>query len=415
MWPQIIKTVTDLRSKGWRYWARVMVIACSGVALSRWLADRPPAWMLEWQLQVYQALSTAGPHAPDIGHIRVVEITDEEFWKGELQGRRPLKRTYIAALLSQLCRDGAQAIALDIDMRSPLPDGTVLNHKDYQAETDHLAKTIQDVSQHCKVVLARTLNCPSPPNGKCTREPSVLDPYRFDPQQVTWGYINLNSDIRQVPLRRANVESGTLDSLAQATALADGGVRALQLQSPQQFPYGSFIPEATFSRSNAVFAARDVLLNRDARISSAIHGKTILVGGSWHAYAYGRGPLLDSFLSPAGTLPGVFLHANYAAAILDGRTYPPAGTVVTAACELIIVTAVAVVFALPTSWKRRWYRLLVMLLILTLLAYTLFQNLGIFLELTIPVLLLIGHALLDEYLKMRDELIQLRRRVAPRA
>jgi len=407
-----LKTLaTDLKEKGRSYWVRVAVIACAGIALGRWLADKPPQWMLELQLPIYQVLSTAGPHAADVGHIRVVKITDEEFWKGELQGRRPLKRTYLAALVGQLCRDSAHAIALDIDMRSPVPDGTILNHKDYQSETDELATAIQEASQHCKIVLARTLNCPNPPNGTCTKEPSVLDSYRFDAGKVTWGYINLSSDIRQVPLRRANVEHGGLDSLSQATAIADGGTRARELKSPQQFPYSSFIAEKRFNQSNAVFAARDVLQNQDPGVAPAISGMTVIIGGSWHAYAYGRGPPVDSYLSPVGTLPGVFLHANYAAAILDGRTYPPAGTTLTVLIELIIVSVVAVVFALAMSRQRRWSLLGLLSVLLMVVSYTFWQNFGLFLEATIPVLLLLAHSFLDGFLKMRDELAQLRLRV----
>jgi CHASE2 domain-containing sensor protein len=402
---------SQLRSRGGWYWVRVVAVSCLGLLLSRWLSVNSPRWAQGLQLPVYQFLSTSGPRQPEFQHLAIVEITDEEFWKGELAGRRPVKRTYIANLVAHLCDQGAQVVALDFDLRSPLPDGSLLNHADYKEETDALARAIQRTPSSCKIVLARTLDCPDPPAGECTSEPSVLDSYTFDPSRVSWGYINLPADARQIPLRRANAAHGTLDSFAQAIAIADSPELAAKLRSPRDFRYGSFISVKGFEDAHAVFTAQDVLRDSSSG-SSALTHKTVVVGGAWHESEYGRGRLIDSHSAPVGPVPGVFLHANYAAALLDGRAYPQASRAFSIAVDVLALGLVAVIFALPGSWGRRWSRIGVFAVILAVVSYLFWQNLGVFLEITVPVILLLGHALVDEYLEMREELVTLRQKVA---
>jgi CHASE2 domain-containing sensor protein len=401
----------QLRGRGGWYWARVVVVSCLGLLLSRWLSDNSPRWAQGMQLPVYQVLSTSGPREAEFQHLAIVEITDEEFWKGELAGRRPVKRAYIANLVTHLCNQGAQVVALDFDLRSPLPDGSLLNHPDYKEETDTLARAIQRTPPSCKIVLARTLHCPDPPAGACTSEPSVLDSYAFDANRVSWGYINLPADARQIPLRRANVAHGTLDSFAQAIAIADSPQLAAKLRLPQDFRYGSFISLKAFEDAHAVFTAQDVLRDTSTGSADLMH-KTVVVGGAWHANEYGRGLLIDSHAAPVGPVPGVFLHANYAAALLDGRAYPQASRAFSVVVDVLALALVAVIFALPASWARRWTRIAMFAVILGVVSYLFWQNLGVFLEITVPVILLLCHALVDEYLEMREELVALRQKVA---
>ncbi len=366
--------------------------------------------MLNFRLAAFRLLMSSSPRPPQIGHLAIAVISDEEYWGSELAGRKPTKRRYIAGLVRSLCQSGATVIALDFDLRAPLPGGK--DFPDYESETSDLAKAISDSSEHCRIVLPATLNCPNPPDGKCTREPSVLDPYALaQSNAVTWGYINLPSDVRQIPLRRANVESGTLDSFSQAIAVADSPYVASRLTAPRRFPYGGFISDKTFEGSGAVLHSRDLLPAPAAALARLLRGKTVVVGGSWHQYAYQRGPMVDSHLSPVGTIPGVYLHANYAAAILDGRTYVAASSILSESLEALLVASIAVFFAVPIQWGRRWLWIGALGLGLIIASYLLWQNFGIFLEATIPAILLLGHALLDEYLKMREELASLRAEV----
>lgn len=367
--------------------------------------------MLELRLAAYQILSKTGPRTAQIGHLAVVEIPDEEYWKGTLAGRRPIKRDYVARMVKALCDGGALVVALDFDLRSPAQDGSLPNHPDYRPETDELAHEIREASGLCRIVLPRTLNCPNPPDGKCTREESVLDSYSFDPKRVTWGYINLPTDVRQIPLRRDNVEAGTIDSFSQAVAAADSPNAFGHLKTIREFPFGSFISEDSFRASGAVLRAQDILKDDAQQLATAVGGKTVLVGASWHSNAFGRGPIVDSHISPVGPVPGVFIHANYAAALLDGRAYEPVGEFFTSLVDVVIVGFVAVFFALPMALWQRWGWITVLAAGLALVSYVCWQNFGLFVEATIPAVLLLAHSLFDSYVKMREELSELRARL----
>src|ERR1700722_8174105 len=115
MTPQII--AKELRQKSAWYWARVVCVAGAGLFLNAWLASHPPQWMLELRLAAYQILSKSGPRTAQIGHLTIVEISDEEYWKGTLAGRRPIKRDYLASVVKALCDGGAQVVGLDFALR----------------------------------------------------------------------------------------------------------------------------------------------------------------------------------------------------------------------------------------------------------------------------------------------------------
>src|ERR1700678_3048380 len=89
----------ELRKKGKWYWIRVLCIACISLAVNSRLASHTPQWMRALSFATYQILSQAGPRTAEIGHSAIVEIGDEEYWKGTLAGRRPIKRRYIADLV----------------------------------------------------------------------------------------------------------------------------------------------------------------------------------------------------------------------------------------------------------------------------------------------------------------------------
>ena len=57
----------------------------------------------------------------------LVLIGDDEFWLGELSGRRPVKRSYLAIIVRALDSESVNAsvIALDFDLRLPKPNATV--------------------------------------------------------------------------------------------------------------------------------------------------------------------------------------------------------------------------------------------------------------------------------------------------
>ena len=78
------------------------------------------------------------------------------------------------------------------------------------------------------------------------------------------------------------------------------------------------------------------------------------------------------------------------------------------AWKYFVIVLLAILFARRVDWSRRWLQIAAVGVVLAVLSYVFLQNLGIFLEVLIPAALLLAHALLDEYLHMRKELVTLR-------
>src|SRR3981081_3633467 len=117
-----------LRKKGFVHWLIVLLLTGIGIYLERVL-DEMNAWV-ETRYKIYQwqqeHLSNPKTHAE---WLAVIQIGDEEYWKGELDGRTPIKRDYLAKLLRILNTGEPLAIALDFDFRSPMPDGSLIDNK----------------------------------------------------------------------------------------------------------------------------------------------------------------------------------------------------------------------------------------------------------------------------------------------
>ena len=133
----------------------------------------------------------------------------------------------------------------------------------------------------------------------------------------------------------------------------------------------------------------------------------MIVGADWSQYAYRRGKLTDLHQSPVGEIPGVYLHANYAAALIDSRLYRSMGRWVAMGIEAVLVAFVAVLFAVRLSPRDRVLYLSGAALGLVVVAYLSWQNFGLFIEPIIPIILLVLHWLYDENRHMRAELQRL--------
>src|SRR5579871_1735975 len=71
---------------------------------------------------VFQHLTHSATNPTQPGNVRLVIIRDDAFWKAPLNHRTPTNRHYLAGLMRALKTAGASVIALDFDLRSPLPD-----------------------------------------------------------------------------------------------------------------------------------------------------------------------------------------------------------------------------------------------------------------------------------------------------
>src|SRR5438270_461417 len=154
MWPWLRNIGLDVARKGSRYWTFAALFILAGVAASGYL-DRHYL-LLGPRYAAYQLLQRTAPGA-NRHALRVVFVSvgDDEFWKGELERRIPVKRDYLARLVTALDRVDPEVIALDYTLRSPVADGTIVETPAYAKETARLNAAVEETS-NAAIVLPLT-------------------------------------------------------------------------------------------------------------------------------------------------------------------------------------------------------------------------------------------------------------------
>jgi CHASE2 domain-containing sensor protein len=402
-------------ARGWRHWARVGVFIGIGLYVSHWLNGGKTLIQLRYDL--HQIMTVwANPRPPAVQHTAVVLVEDDEYWRGELAGRRPIRRDYLARLLEKIADVHPAVIGLDFDLSAPDP-ASVEIPPGYVGETDTLMKAIDRVQTDRPVVLPRTVWTDSEGryildkdihdrSGLCWEKPTpsrAWDEPRIG--RVHCGYIALPFDVRLLPPPLVLANGLRLDSFARAAARAYRP-NGRDPDEPMTLNYGSFIPADAFRAGQVRLSSREVM-DDPAKRARLAH-RIVLIGGNWSTLAHGRGPKVDGHASPAGVIPGVFVHANYVEAILDGRAYPRIPEWVAVAVEALIAFMAALVFDLAMRPWRKAATVLGLLVAFLIFSYVVFQNFGRFVDIAIPVILVLGHAVFEQVWHWREEAHQAR-------
>lgn len=323
-----------------------------------------------------------------------------------------MKRDYLARLVETLAKGEPTTIALDIDLRSPIPERGVEELEPYRAETDLLLKKIKEVAQSRPVVLATSVIVDE---TGYSISPNIFDSYNFEKGRVTHGYITLPRDLRQVPLAvPLKNRSEKEDSFAGAIAKTREKdlVMAAEEYEHRGFPYGSFYSPDEFRKVDA----GTILQAGEQELKNLLQGRVVIVGGAWHTGFY-KGPTqdyngsIDLHFTPAGDIPGAFVHANYVEALLSGSVHQQVPETIALVIEIFCSLVVAIVFALEGSLPGKFGRVLLISVVLVIISYFLWQNLGLFFDFFIPILLLSIHAPIEQLRETRTELRRLRERV----
>ncbi len=145
--------------------------------------------------------------------------------------------------------------------------------------------------------------------------------------------------------------------------------------------------------------------------------KIVIVGGAWHNGSYkGSGlnenSLVDLHLTPRGLIGGAYVQANYVEGLLGHQVHKQAPKWVGTSIEILCSMVVAIVFALEAPFRAKIGRVLLLCVVLILLSYFLWQNLGLFFDFFIPIILLTIHAPLEQLRESRAETRRLRERVS---
>ena len=387
--------VNELVRKGIWYWTKIALLIVVGVYAGEWLTERE--YWIDQRYKVYQFLQNRLPRKPHPQRTVLVVIGDEEYWKGELAGRVPIKRDYLARLVQVLDSANPAVIALDFDLRSPTTEGNPVENPAYQDETQQLLEAVKLASPHRKVVLPKTIG--QDDQQKYVLESDIHSGYDFQGGDVLFGYIALPPDTRQVPLLSLPVQNGQpIPSFSQAILQADNEAILREHHEEATLPYGGYMTSEAFTKVTA-----NQVLSRDPGALRKLAFKVVIVGGNWHDRGYNRGSWIDAYETPVGSIPGILIHANYFEALLDSRIYRPWKGWLSKLIEVLQSLAIAIPFALETRFA---YKILAVALISVLLvAFSLLSLmvLGLFFDFFIPEVLVFAHGIVEQIREWKNK------------
>lgn len=377
------------------YWVRVVIIAIIGIGLGE-KADDTELW-IGYRYHVYQLLQNLSPRRPHPQRTVLVLVGDNEYWSGkDLQARVPIKRDYLARLVDEAAAANAAVIALDFDLRSPSPEGNPLEFPEYQKETDALLLAIQKAATSGKkIVLTKTVGEVGP--DAIGTESDIYG--REDPgwENVSTGYHVLPDDTRLLPLALKINTGRAIDSFCLAIARSENTPTLSDISDFGAKFYAGFIRPDQFSRLTA-----DELLNHDQK-TKILANRVVMISGDWHSLGPNRGPVVNSYETPVGVLPGVIIHANYFEALWDARFYRVWEGWYTRILEFLLALLVAMPFAMKITPKLKKLTVVVApYLLIFVISYVSLINFGWFFDPVIPVLSVTAHGILETVLHWKE-------------
>jgi len=389
------------------HWAVVVLLIVAG----RYFGDilESSSSLLHFRYRFYGFLHDLAPRHPYFRETVVLLIDDDVYWDGQPAGRVPFDRRYLSKLVKEVSRLHPSVIAIDFDLRSEDPSGKRLAESSakygrlrlpvdpqYVDETADFLEAVRDAARTCTVVLAKTVAWRGEGDIAYVAEANAYDGFDFKSANVISGYILLQlEDIRYVPRILRTTDGKFLDSFALAC------VRAHRLELLEAMPFedqifGSFIGakeiEAATVRASTLFS-HDV--DRD-KLERQLTGRIVLIGGAWHDRAHGRGNVIDTYDTPVGDLPGVFIHANYVESILDRRLFPAWST--TNYSDVLLGLLFAYVLILEVNTVIKCGLVFIGFVASIAVSYVLLQNFGVFWDVVVIDCLLICHALAERWL-----------------
>jgi CHASE2 domain-containing sensor protein len=391
------KFLATLSSHGWKHWLAVAALITVGLSIGDSMEHSDLT--LRWQYRLYQLLNHRARGASHSDDVSIVRIGDDEYWKGDLARRSPLKRTYLANLLQHLQKANPTVIALDIDMRAQTNDGTLLEHEDYRVETATLLTAISSLPDHCILVLAKAIQF----DARSLTYASLPDTFdSLNSSRIARGYIFVADDVRRVALSVPG-KRGPIESFASAIVgrCSPHAVADARDARETALPFGRFHSTDFFDTVTS-----DDVIHEKPEAMSKLH-RIVIVGGGWSRWAYGAGPPVDGHVTPIGTVPGVYVHANYVHALLAHETTAPMNEKLALGIDIALSVAAALLFA-GEPRTRRWWALVGLNFVAIMAFLVLWQNFGIYFDFFIPLLLLSGHVVIDVIREWRSDALKYR-------
>jgi len=382
------------------------VVASLGYAFEEFKEQFP--WLITLQLKSHALMSRLEPREARVERVALVLIDDVTFWGTQLHGVQPTNRKFLANIARAAADGNAAVIAIDFQMKSPDPDRTG-DDEQRKADNAFLLETVRNITaKGIPVVMTCGL---VPQNESWKRQPNIFDDTEL-PQGTRIGHINLPHDKRQIPLATEAWEwdgrsRRSFESFALQIVNAYEAVKRIKPPVKQnrairrvmekgEFVYGDFLPPSSFPSISAI----DLLGGRPDDIRSFCNHQVILIGGSWHRDAANSGPLIESFQTPAGFMPGCYVHANYVEALLDNRVKLPLPRWCAPAIDFLLGFLIVLCFFLAAGTRKRLGVLAVFFLLISV-AYLFFINVGWYLDFIVPLSLLFFHLPVEDYLELK--------------
>lgn len=377
-----------------KYWVRVFIVTCLGIYGSEKLHDTD--FWLNARYKIFQSLQYLSPRSSDPKRTVLVIIGDDEYYGPELKGRSPIRRDYLARIVDSLSAANAAVIALDFNFCSPSPTGDPVEEDEYYPETKKLREAIFNASAAGrKVVVTKSLG-----QGADDLYFEVSDVYGTDLgswRNVRTGFDVLPDDVRNLPLAIKNVKGGLLESFALAIARSENASSLNNIPDFTARYYAGFLPPEKFTPAS--LSSSEFLSGK----TDLVANKVVFVSGAWHEFSKGSGPVVTSWDSPVGHIPGVLFHANYFEALFDSRFYRIWEGWPMIATEFVLSFMVALPFYLVIT-SRHWKLILYLLPYVVILAisYVSLINFGWFFDPLIPILAVGAHGILEQVHRWRS-------------
>lgn len=410
----IRKATRPIVRKGWQHWLRFAIMLGLGSFLGHELSQSNR--FTDWRYTLYQKQvrwERRGPIYPK--YTALVLLNDDDYWSDEYQARAPLKRNKLAALLDRLNQAGVNTVAFDVFLESPHPDQPSFDFPDYTQEDAVFFQAVQrmcDAGRH--VVLATEYRGIQQPR---TEPPSIYMSLLPSLPCVIRGHVDFSEDMRKIPGMIELHDSTYLDSFSLAmTKIADPiAYDSLVKGQDRGYRFGQYLTPQDFSTRQGrqfIFSGVEIEHMSLLQLRQALADKTVIVGGHWHSIAYGVGNFVDVHNSPGGLEAGAMLHANYVEAMRDPMsTFTPISDRAAELLEWGLAMIVAVLGALEVHAGWKWGGFVLSCMASVILTYVLLQNLGLFLDFFIPILIIVVHTMAEELLEMRHELHHVKRQL----
>jgi hypothetical protein len=407
------KATRPIVRKGWMHWVRFAVLLLIGSYIGHILSESER--FTDWRYWLYQKQVRFERHGPIYPKVTaLVLLDDDDYYSLEYQARSKPKRDALAALLDRLNAAGVNTVAFDVFLDSPFPDKPSYDFPDYIHEDELFFDSIRRMCSAGRHVVLATEYFGLEP-GQATVPPlkqaaSIYDSLLPTMPCVRTGHVDFNDDMRKIPGIVTMADGHSIDSLSLAITKISDPIAYENLTSDEDhgFRFGQYLTEEDFKTRNGrqfIFSGKEIENMDINQLRQALADRIVIIGGHWHTGAYKTGELIDMWNSPGGVEPGSMLHANYVEAMRDpNSTFTPVSDRTAEIIEWVLALVLALIGALEVHVGWKWLGFFASFFASIVLTYVLLQNLGLFLDFFIPIVMIVAHTMTEELLEMRHEL-----------